>query len=60
MRLDEGLAGGVRAGIFPRSFEKDGAMTSVAGTWRLMRAVARDGDGKELPTPYGGHGMGLV
>jgi hypothetical protein len=35
-------------------------MTSVVGTWRLVRAVARDGDGKELPTPYGGHGMGRV
>lgn len=35
-------------------------MTSVFGTWRLVRAVARDGDGKELPTPYGGHGMGRV
>ena len=35
-------------------------MTSVFGTWRLVRAVARDGEGKELPTPYGGHGMGRV
>jgi Lipocalin-like domain len=32
----------------------------VVGTWRLMRAVARDGDGEELPTPYSGHGMGRV
>jgi hypothetical protein len=35
-------------------------MTSVVGTWRLVRAVARNADGKELPTPYGGHGMGRV
>jgi hypothetical protein len=35
-------------------------MTSVHGTWRLMRAVARDADGNELPAPYGGHGMGRV
>ncbi len=35
-------------------------MTSVYGTWRLVRAVARDADGKELPTPYGGQGMGRV
>ncbi|HVC59748.1 MAG TPA: lipocalin-like domain-containing protein [Acetobacteraceae bacterium] len=35
-------------------------MASVFGTWRLVRAVAHDGDGKELPTPYGGHGMGRV
>ena len=30
-------------------------MTSVIGTWRLVRAVARDADGNELPAPYGGH-----
>ena len=35
-------------------------MTSVVGTWRLVRAVARNADGKELPTPYGGQGMGRV
>jgi hypothetical protein len=35
-------------------------MTSVHGTWRLVRAVARDADGKELPAPYGGHPMGRV
>jgi hypothetical protein len=35
-------------------------MTSVTGTWRLVRAVARDADGNELPTPYGGHPMGRV
>ncbi len=35
-------------------------MTSVVGTWRLVRAVSRDGDGNVLPEPYGGHGMGRV
>jgi hypothetical protein len=35
-------------------------MTSVIGTWRLVRAVSRDGNGNELPPPYGGHGMGRV
>ena len=35
-------------------------MTSVTGTWRLVRAVSRDGTGQELPAPYGGHGMGRV
>jgi hypothetical protein len=33
---------------------------SVIGTWRLVRAVARDVDGTEMPVPYGGHGMGRV
>ncbi|HEY1930793.1 MAG TPA: lipocalin-like domain-containing protein [Acetobacteraceae bacterium] len=35
-------------------------MTSIVGTWRLVRAVARDADGKELPVPYGGQGTGRV
>ena len=35
-------------------------MPSVVGTWRLVRAIARDADGKELPPPYAGHGMGRV
>ncbi len=35
-------------------------MTSIAGFWRLVRAVARDADGKPLPVPYGGQGMGQV
>jgi hypothetical protein len=35
-------------------------MSAVTGTWRLVRAVARDADGRELPPPYGGHGMGRV
>lgn len=35
-------------------------MTSVVGTWRLVSAVSRDANGKELPAPFGGHGMGRV
>lgn len=35
-------------------------MTSIVGTWRLVRAVARDTAGKELPAPYGGQPMGRV
>ena len=35
-------------------------MASVVGTWRLVKAVSRDPNGKELPAPYGGHGMGRV
>ena len=35
-------------------------MTNVTGTWRLVKAVARDASGKELPAPYGGHPMGRV
>src|ERR1700722_13627380 len=35
-------------------------MTSVTGTWRLVRAIARDSEGRELPVPYGGQGMGRL
>ena len=35
-------------------------MTSVIGTWRLVRAVSRDGNGNALPVPYGGHASGRV
>jgi hypothetical protein len=35
-------------------------MNDIVGTWRLVRAEARDGDGKELPTPYGGQGLGRI
>jgi Lipocalin-like domain len=35
-------------------------MTSVTGTWRLVRAVARDAEGRELPVPYGGQPMGRL
>jgi len=35
-------------------------MTQVTGTWRLVRVVSRDADGKELRAPYGGQPMGRV
>ncbi len=35
-------------------------MTSVTGTWRLVRALSRDGNGNELPVPYGGFPTGRV
>jgi hypothetical protein len=33
---------------------------SIVGTWKLVRAVARDGSGATLPEPYGGKGIGRV
>ena len=35
-------------------------MTDIVGTWRLVKATARDDDGKPLPSPYGPKAMGLV
>jgi len=35
-------------------------MTSVIGTWRLVRAASRDANGNELPAPYGGQPSGRV
>jgi len=35
-------------------------MQSIVGTWRLVRAEAHDVNGKALPAPYGGKGMGRV
>ena len=35
-------------------------MNDIVGTWRLVGAVARDGDGRELPAPYGGQGLGRI
>lgn len=35
-------------------------MRSVVGTWALERATAATGDGKPLPPPFGGHGMGRL
>jgi len=32
----------------------------VIGTWRMVRAVARDANGNELPAPYGGQPLGRV
>jgi lipocalin-like protein len=35
-------------------------MPSIVGTWKLVRASARDGNGAALPEPYGGNGIGRV
>jgi lipocalin-like protein len=35
-------------------------MPSIVGTWKMVAAAARDRDGKPLPAPYGGQGMGRV
>jgi Lipocalin-like domain len=35
-------------------------MASIVGTWKLVGAVARDRNGKKLPAPYGGKGMGRL
>lgn len=35
-------------------------MPSIVGTWRLVKAEAHDANGRPLPTPYGGKGMGRV
>jgi hypothetical protein len=35
-------------------------MVSIIGTWRLAKAEAHDANGKPLPPPYGGNGMGRV
>ena len=35
-------------------------MPSIVGTWKLVGAAARDRDGKPLPEPYGGKGLGRV
>ena len=35
-------------------------MTDVIGTWKMVRAVAHDENGKALPAPYGGQGMGRL
>jgi hypothetical protein len=34
--------------------------SSIVGTWKLVRATARDGNGAPLPEPYGGKGIGRV
>jgi len=33
---------------------------AVTGTWRPVRALSLDSNGKELPAPYGGQPMGRV
>jgi hypothetical protein len=35
-------------------------MPSIVGTWKLVRAIARDGNGAALAEPYGGNGIGRV
>jgi|RhiMethySRZTD1v2_1073278.scaffolds.fasta_scaffold696200_1 hypothetical protein len=35
-------------------------MTSIVGTWRLVRAEAFDASGQPQPTPYGGAPVGRV
>ena len=35
-------------------------MPSIVGTWKLVRAIARDRSGAALPEPYGGRAMGRV
>jgi hypothetical protein len=35
-------------------------MTEIVGTWRLVRAQSQDENGKELPVPYGGQGLGRI
>ena len=35
-------------------------MPSIVGTWKLVRAIARDAGGKELPSPYGPKALGRV
>jgi hypothetical protein len=35
-------------------------MPSIVGTWKLVRAAARDSGGNQLPAPYAGHGIGRV
>ena len=35
-------------------------MTSIVGTWRLVRAEAFDSSGNPQPAPYGGTPVGRV
>ena len=35
-------------------------MRSIVGTWRLVGAAAQDENGRQLPAPYSGTGMGRV
>lgn len=35
-------------------------MPSIVGTWKLLRATARDATGNALPAPYGGNALGRV
>jgi hypothetical protein len=60
LRVGKGVGVDEKSKPVTGTAQEDGLMRSVVGTWRLVRAVARDADGKELPTPYGGYGMGRV
>ena len=35
-------------------------MDTIEGTWRLVRAMARDDAGTPRPSPYEGQGMGRI
>jgi hypothetical protein len=35
-------------------------MDMIEGTWRLVRAMARDDVGNPRPSPYEGQGMGRI
>ena len=35
-------------------------MDTIEGTWRLVRAIARDDVGNLRPSPYEGQGMGCI
>jgi hypothetical protein len=35
-------------------------MENIEGTWRLVRAMARDDAGNSRPSPYEGQGMGRI
>jgi hypothetical protein len=35
-------------------------MPSIVGTWKMVRATARDASGAALPAPYGGAALGRV
>ncbi len=35
-------------------------MPSIIGTWKLVAATSRDKNGKPMPAPYGGKGLGRV
>src|SRR5438067_11902101 len=52
------LPGNVRC--LARCDERRRGMPSIVGTWKMVGATARDRDGKPLPEPYGGKGMGRV
>jgi hypothetical protein len=44
----------------PEQDARRSGMPSIVGTWKMVGALARDRDGKPLPAPYGGQGMGRV